>query len=136
METSYHRGKTDMAKPTIAEIAKELFEDIYAEIPEIKGILLATIEGLPLVYDFKEEQSAERVAALAASALGIGNRLMPLVGMEQVRDLSVSSASGRVHLYTAGASAALCVLTPKSINTGMLHLKAAEVARRFEEILT
>jgi uncharacterized protein len=135
-EETSHNQRTAMAKPTIAESAKGLFEEIYAEVPEIKGILLATAEGLPLVYDFKEEHSPDRVAAVAASAIGIGNRLMPLVGMEQVREISVSSANGRVHLYAAGPAAALCVLTPKVINTGMLQLKANEIARRFEEILS
>jgi predicted regulator of Ras-like GTPase activity (Roadblock/LC7/MglB family) len=124
-----------MARTTIADTARDLFEELYADIPEIKGILLATAEGLPLVYDFKEEQSPDRVAALAASALGIGNRLMPLVDMEQVREVNISNATGRIHLCTVGASAALCILTPKAVNTGMLHLKASQVARRFEEIL-
>jgi len=125
-----------MAKTTVSEAAKGLFEDLYAEIPEIKGILLATLEGLPLVYDFKEEQPAERVAALAASALGIGNRIMPLLGIDQVRELTATGAGGRFHLYSAGPSAALCILAPRSVNTGMLQLKATEAARRFEEILT
>jgi|WetSurMetagenome_2_1015567.scaffolds.fasta_scaffold472021_2 uncharacterized protein len=124
-----------MTKPTIAETAKHLFEELYADIPEIRGILLATVEGLPLVYDFKEEHSADRVAALAASALGIGNRLMPLVDMDQVSELSVSNASGRIYLCTVGASATLCILTPRGINAGMLHLKAGQVARQFEAIL-
>jgi len=130
-----HKDEACMSKPSIAEGSKELFAELYAEIPEIRGILLATVEGLPLVYDFKEEQSAERVAALAASAWGIGNRITPLLGTEQVRELSASGPGGRFHLYAAGASAVLSILTPKSINTGMLQLKASEVAQRFEAIL-
>jgi hypothetical protein len=118
-----------MATRSLAEEAKQAFQEIYADIPEVRGILIATFEGLPVVSDLKGGLSADKLAALTATALSVGKRIMPSLGMGEVTELTISSNEGKLFLYLVGSSAVLCILAPRGVNLGMMFLKAGEVAR-------
>lgn len=124
-----------MASSGLLDHAKSAFRDLYADLPEIQGIIIATSDGLPLAAELKDGASSDRLAALVATALSIGKRMMPSIGMSTVTEFSITTGEGRLFIYAIGDSAALCILTPKTVNLGMVLLKAGDVSKKLATVL-
>ncbi|MFC0618101.1 roadblock/LC7 domain-containing protein, partial [Deinococcus budaensis] len=76
-----------------------------------------------------------RVAAMAATALGLGKRINDTLGAGQLTDMSVSGATGQVYIYAAGTKGVLAVVTPPGMNLGLLHMEARDTAQGVADIL-
>ena len=50
-------------------------EALRNAIPELKGVLLASNEGLPIAHSFSNGADPNRVAAMAAAASSLGRRI-------------------------------------------------------------
>lgn len=100
----------------------------------IKGALITTAEGLPVAHTFRSNDDAERVAAMAATALGLGSRLNTTLATGALQEMSISGSLGQVYLYSTGRGA-LAVVAPGSMNLGVVHLQARQAAGRIAAIL-
>lgn len=124
-----------MANRGLNDEAKAAFEEIRQDIPEIKGMLIATLDGLPLAADVKGAVSSEKMAALTATAIGVGKRVTASLTMGDLTEVVISSAEGKLFLYLIGTSAVLCLLAPKNVNLGMIFLKAGEISTRLAAVI-
>ena len=119
----------------LTEEAKELFSDLIADIPEVIGVLLVSSDGLPIVEELKPGVNAERIAAMVASAVNLGKRISPTVGIGEVSEISIASTEGNLFLYTIGQMATLAILTPKVVNMGMIFFKSAGMIDSLTEMV-
>lgn len=119
----------------LTEQAKELFADLLTELPEVIGVLLVSSDGLPIVDKLKPGVNAERIAAMVASAVNLGKRISPTVGIGEVAEISISSTEGNLFLYTIGQTATLAILTPKAVNMGMIFFKSAGMIATLSQIV-
>ncbi|MFC3834633.1 MULTISPECIES: roadblock/LC7 domain-containing protein [Deinococcus] len=104
-------------------------------MPDVRGALVATSDGLPIAKSFSDNTDASRVAAMAATANGLGKRISDTLGTGTLSEMSVAGHSGQVFFYTAGARAVLAVVTPPDANLGLLHMEARETAQAVAAIL-
>ena len=100
---------------------------LRARMPQLTGVLAASIDGLVLAADTTEPES---VAALTAAALSVAQRLTETTGQGSFKELLVRGESGYVATYAAGASAVLTVLAEPRTNVGRLHLEARRAGAR------
>ncbi|MEU0372668.1 roadblock/LC7 domain-containing protein [Streptomyces sp. NPDC006283] len=100
---------------------------LRARLPQLRGVLAASIDGLVLATDTAE---AESVAALTAAALSVAQRLTETTGQGGFKELLVRGESGYVATYAAGSSAVLTVLAEPRTNVGRLHLEARRAGAR------
>jgi predicted regulator of Ras-like GTPase activity (Roadblock/LC7/MglB family) len=114
-----------MAK--LDEILKNL-EGLRAAIPELNGVLLASMEGLPIAHAFTNGEDPKRVAAMAAAAAGMGKRLTDSLHSGPLAEVCISGEGGQIFLYSIGTKAVLAVLGPNMINAGLIHLEARQSA--------
>ena len=52
----------------------QIITSMHRAIPELHGVMIASVDGLAVAHDFPEAD-AERMAAMAATALGLGTRI-------------------------------------------------------------
>lgn len=109
--------------------------NLRTAMPELRGALVATVDGLPIAQAMGDGTDANRVAAMAATALGLGKRINDTLGAGQLTDMSVSGASGQVYIYAAGNKGVLAVVTPPGMNLGLLHMEARDTAQDVAGIL-
>ena len=57
------------------EALKAQIEALRSAIPELKGVLLASNEGLPIAHSLSNGADPNRVAAMAAAASSLGRRI-------------------------------------------------------------
>jgi len=119
---------------TKQESIQELIRSLRQAVPEVMGAMIAASDGLPIAHDFPEAQ-ASRVAAMAATALGLGKRMTASLSLGELEEVVVRGKEGYLVVYGAGEKGVLAVAAPQGMNLGLLHLEAREVARRLREIL-
>ncbi|RJF71803.1 MULTISPECIES: roadblock/LC7 domain-containing protein [Deinococcus] len=108
---------------------------LRSSMPELRGALIATSDGLPIAQSFSDSTDANRVAAMAATALGLGKRINDTLGAGSLSEMSVSGLNGQVFIYSVGAKGALAVVTPAGVNLGLLHMEARDAAQAVASVL-
>jgi len=104
------------------------------DVPDIDGVMIASMEGLTIATDFSEEESA-RVAAVCAAALGLGSRIVRNARLGEVDEITVEGKDGKLLIYVAGPTGVLAVRTT-GVNLGLARLEAASAARQVGMILS
>ncbi|WP_202214736.1 roadblock/LC7 domain-containing protein [Methylacidimicrobium sp. AP8] len=103
-------------------------------VPELSAALVATTDGLPVAHSLNSGD-ANRLAAMAATALGLGRRICETFGGGEFRETSVSGLLGQMYIYSAGPKAVLGVVARPGANVGLIHLEAREGASEIAQIL-
>ena len=91
------------------DVLKGLLENLRNSIPELRGVLLASNEGLPIAHSLSNGSDPNRVAAMAAAATNLGRRISESMATGQLAEVSVRGEEGMLFVYAAG---------PKAVNSG------------------
>ncbi|WP_027483674.1 roadblock/LC7 domain-containing protein [Deinococcus pimensis] len=116
------------------EVLNATLSTLRANLPELKGVLVATADGLPIAQTMSAGTDANRVAAMAATALGLGKRIGDTVGSGVLTEMSVSGTDGMVFFYAAGRGV-LAVVAPAGMNLGLLMMEARDAATAVSSVL-
>jgi len=110
------------------EALKNHIETLRSSIPELKGVLLASNEGLPIAHSLSNGSDPNRVAAMAAAASSLGRRISDSLNTGALGEVSIRADEGVLFIYSAGPKAVLCVIGPQGSNAGLIHLEARGTA--------
>ena len=116
------------------EALKNQLEALRNAIPELKGVLLASSEGLPIAHSLTNGADPNRVAAMAAAATSLGRRVSDTMHAGTLSEVSVQADEGALFVYSAGSKAVLAVLSPNGGNAGLIHLEARDAAKQIGEL--
>jgi predicted regulator of Ras-like GTPase activity (Roadblock/LC7/MglB family) len=116
------------------EALKNHIEALRNAIPELKGVLLASNEGLPIAHSLSNGADPNRVAAMAAAASSLGRRISETMNAGTLGEVSVQADEGALFVYSAGQKAVLAVVSPQGGNAGLIHLEAREAAREIGQL--
>jgi predicted regulator of Ras-like GTPase activity (Roadblock/LC7/MglB family) len=119
---------------TKQEQITQLLEALKRSLPEVREAMVASPDGLPIAT-LGGQDTAARIAAMAATALGLGRRIAQTTQLGGMREVVVRGDQGYFVIYQAGEKGVLGITTPADANLGLLHLEAREVARALADIL-
>jgi uncharacterized protein len=117
-----------------AEALKIALESLRSAVPELKGVLLASNEGLPIAHAFTNGADPNRVAAVAAAASSLGRRVSESIQSGTLSDVAIQAEQGSMFVYSAGPKAVLAVLGPQDGNAGLIHLEARTTAQEIADL--
>ncbi|AXE37493.1 hypothetical protein JS278_00296 [Acidipropionibacterium virtanenii] len=103
-------------------------------IPELHGTMIASVDGLAVAHDFPEAD-AERVAAMAATALGLGKRITERTELGGLAEAVIRGDNGYLVVYSAGDDAVLVLQGPVDSNLGLMRIEARAAAVEIKQIL-
>jgi uncharacterized protein len=109
-------------------------ESLRSAIPELKGVLLASNEGLPIAHSLSNGAEPNRVAAMAAAASQLGRRVSDSISAGTLGEISIQAEEGALFVYSAGSKAILAVLSPQGGNAGLIHLESRAAAKDISEL--
>ncbi|WP_347240698.1 roadblock/LC7 domain-containing protein [Thermus sp.] len=115
-------------------VLQEAIRQLRQAVPEITGVMVASSDGLSLATDLPEAEAA-RVAAMAATALGLGKRIAQTTALGGLEEVVVRGGDGYLVVYSAGDKGVLAVAAPAGANLGLIHLEARQMAQRIAEAL-
>src|SRR5215471_5590542 len=116
------------------EALKGHIETLRNAIPELKGVLLASNEGLPIAHSLSNGGDPNRVAAMAAAASSLGRRISESMSAGVLGEVSIQAEEGALFVYSAGDKAVLAVLSPQGGNAGLIHLEARSAAKEISDL--
>ena len=117
-----------------AEALKNQIEALRTAIPELKGVLLASNEGLPIAHSLTNGAEPNRIAAMAAAATSLGRRISESMNAGVLGEVTVQAEEGALFVYSAGSKAVLAVLSPQGGNAGLIHLEARQAAKEIGDL--
>jgi predicted regulator of Ras-like GTPase activity (Roadblock/LC7/MglB family) len=113
---------------------KNNLETLRNSIPELRGVLLASSEGLPVAHSLSNGTDPNRVAAMAAAASSLGRRISESLSTGNLSEVSIRGEDGVLFIYSAGSKAVLAVMGPMGANAGLIHLEARGVAKEIGDL--
>src|SRR5207253_7513797 len=113
---------------------KAHLESLRNAIPELRGVLLASNEGLPVAHSLSNGNDPNRVAAMAAAASNLGRRISDSVATGVLSEVSVRGDDGMLFVYAAGPKAVLAVIGDKVSNAGLIHLESRAIAKDISDL--
>ena len=114
---------------------KLVLSAIRRAIPELHGVMIASQDGLAIAHDFPEAD-AERIAAMAATALGIGKRISERTNMGDLSESVIHGRNGYLVVYGTGEDAVLVMQGPIESNLGLMRIEARVAAVEIKQLLT
>lgn len=108
--------------------------DMRRSIPELYGVMVASTDGLSIAHDFPDAES-ERVAAMAATALGLGKRITERTNLGGMQETVVRGDHGYLVVYAAGENAVLVMSGPINSNLGLMRIEARAASAMVSQVL-
>ncbi|PIE99881.1 MAG: hypothetical protein CR979_02465 [Propionibacterium sp.] len=113
---------------------KVVISHVRRAIPELKGVMIASQDGLSIAHDFPENE-AERIAAMAATALGLGKRISERTSMGDLAEAVIRGQNGYLVVYGAGTDAVLVMQGPIDSNLGLMRIESRVASVEIKQLL-
>ncbi|MDO5084422.1 roadblock/LC7 domain-containing protein [Arachnia propionica] len=101
----------------------QVLDAIHTSVPELGGVMIASQEGLAIAHDFPEAD-AERIAAMAASSIGLGRRISERSGIGELAEVVLRGRTGYLVVYETGEDTILVMQGPLDANLGLMRIEA------------
>ncbi|CAF0692891.1 roadblock/LC7 domain-containing protein [Candidatus Methylacidithermus pantelleriae] len=118
----------------LADELNEILNEIRSALPEVTGAIVATSDGLSIAHSLSGGDPT-RVAAMVATALGLGKRICDTLGGGQFSEASVVGTGTQIFVYAAGTKGVLSLMARPGGNVGLIHLIARDAAQKIATLL-
>ena len=121
-------------QPTKSEQLAAIIASIREAIPELFGVIIASVDGLAVAHDL-QEADAERIAAMAATALGLGARIAERTNLGTLTETMIRGTQGHLVVYSAGNDAVLVMSGPLTANLTLMRIEARVATVQINSLL-
>lgn len=109
--------------------------DLLRALPEIEAAALVTVDGLPMASALPDGMNEDRVAAMSAALLSLGERAADGLGRGGLAQVSIEGEDGSVHLLAAGEEAVLVAVAAAGAKAGLVLFELRRTAAELGEEL-
>lgn len=104
------------------ELMVERLRDLQSTTPEIEASAVVSVDGLIIASSLPAGVEEDRVSAMSAAMLSLGERIAGELGRGILDQVYVKGAQGYVVLMSVGDEAVLTTLTRKNAKLGLIFL--------------
>jgi predicted regulator of Ras-like GTPase activity (Roadblock/LC7/MglB family) len=120
---------------TKAELLAAGLDDFLAVSPDVEAAAVVSADGLPMASALPPYVEEDRLAAMSAALLTLGERAASGLGKGELAQVFVEAAHGYVVLMAAGRSAVLVAVTSGSAKVGLVLFEMRKAATRIAEVM-
>ena len=120
---------------TKAELLAAGLDDFLAVSPDVEAAAVVSADGLPMASALPPYVEEDRLAAMSAALLTLGERAASGLGKGELAQVFVEAAQGYVVLMAAGRSAVLVAVTSGSAKVGLVLFEMRKAANRIAEVM-
>lgn len=114
---------------------QQLLSSFVSSTAEVQGASLVSMDGLPLYSALPAGSDENRVAAMAAALLALGERTLRELARGTLEQVLVKGSAGYILVIRAGADAVLEVITSQEAKLGLVLLEAGRCAKEAAQLL-
>jgi predicted regulator of Ras-like GTPase activity (Roadblock/LC7/MglB family) len=111
----------------------ERLRDLQASSGDVEGAAVVSVDGLSMASSLRAGTEEDRVSAMSAAMLSLGERISSELGRGELEQVMVKGENGYVILTAVGEEAVLTVLARKEAKLGLIFL---DVTRAVEALTT
>lgn len=113
-----------------------ILQNFVSSTSDVQGAALVTPDGLPLASTLPAAMDEERVSAMSAAMLSLGERIGGELARGTIERLFVEGQKGYGILTSCGEDAVFLVLASDSAKQGVLMLEIKRAVSELKLILT
>ena len=130
------KTKNSIDRPMInSESLNSILQNFVNGVNDIQGAAIVTPDGLSLSSVLGAGMDEERVAAMSAAMLSLGERISTELARGTVDRILIEGDTGYGFLTNCGSDAVLLVLAHQSAKQGILQLEIKRLASELKSIL-
>ena len=108
---------------------------LLAATPELEAAAVVSFDGLPMAAALPPPMEEDRVAAMSAALLSLGERAAAGLGRGELSQVYIEGDAGTVFLVSAEDEAVLVAVASKGAKTGMMLYEVRRAAAVVAEVL-
>jgi predicted regulator of Ras-like GTPase activity (Roadblock/LC7/MglB family) len=102
--------------------------DLLAQAPEVEAAAVVSFDGLPMASALPATMDEDRVAAMSAALLSLGERAAEGLGRGGLNQVYIEGETGTVFLVSADDEAVLVAVAAKGAKVGMMLYEVRRAA--------
>lgn len=110
-------------------------KDLQASTPDIEASAIVSVDGLIMASALPAEVEEDRVSAMSAAMLSLGERIAGELGRGLLDQVYVRGANGYVILSAVGEEAVLTVLARQDAKLGLVFLDMRRAAEDLNRLI-
>ena len=124
-----------MAERSRTERLVRRLQELQMNTPDVEATAVVSVDGLTMASFLPAGVEEDRVAAMSAAMLSLGERIASELGRGILDEVYVKGESGYVVLRAVGEEAVLTVLARQQTKLGLLFLDMRRASEDLEAIL-
>ena len=123
-----------MAKSRTEQLVARL-RDLQVSSGDVEAAAIVSVDGLPLASSLPGGIEEDRVSAMSAAMLSLGERISTELGRGLLQQVYVKGENGYVILNSVGEEAVLTVLARKEARLGLIFLDIGRTVQDLETLI-
>jgi len=108
---------------------------MQAASPDIEASAVVSVDGLIIASALPEEMEEDRVSAMSAAMLSLGERISAELGRGSLEQVFIKGGEGYVILTSIGAEAVLTALARQNSKLGLIFLEMQRAVKDLEQVV-
>jgi predicted regulator of Ras-like GTPase activity (Roadblock/LC7/MglB family) len=113
----------------------ERLRDLQASSPEIEASAVVSVDGLSIASALPHEVEEDRVSAMSAAMLSLGERIASELGRGSLDQVYIKGEKGYVILMSVGEEAVLTALAREEAKLGLIFLDMRRAAESLARLI-
>jgi predicted regulator of Ras-like GTPase activity (Roadblock/LC7/MglB family) len=113
----------------------ERLRELQRNTPDVEASALVSVDGLTIASALPSGVEEDRVSAMSAAMLSLGERIAGELGRGGLDQVYVKGAGGYVLLAAVGTEAVLTVMARSTAKLGLIFLEMRRAAEDLERLL-
>ncbi|HEX3052851.1 MAG TPA: roadblock/LC7 domain-containing protein [Aggregatilineaceae bacterium] len=123
-----------MAKSRNDQLAERL-RDLQVSSPDVEAAAIVSVDGLSMASSLPANIEEDRVSAMSAAMLSLGERIASELGRGSLEQVYVKGERGYVILSAVGEEAVLTVLAREQAKLGLIFLDMSRAVKELEKLV-
>lgn len=117
------------------ELIMARLRDLRAITPDVEASAVVSVDGLTIASDLPADVEEDRVSAMSAAMLSLGERIATELGRGTLDQVYIRGGEGYVILMSIGDDAVLTALARKGAKLGLVFLDMRRAAADLRGLL-
>jgi predicted regulator of Ras-like GTPase activity (Roadblock/LC7/MglB family) len=109
--------------------------DLQASSPDVEGSAIVSVDGLSIASALHREIEEDRVSAMSAAMLSLGERIASELGRGILEQVYIRGENGYVLLMAVGEEAVLTVMARQEAKLGLILLDMKRAVKDLEALI-
>lgn len=117
------------------DLMVDRLRDLQLNTPDVEASAVVSVDGLTIASSMPADVEEDRVAAMSAAMLSLGDRIAGELGRGVLDEVYIHGNDGYVLLTSVGVEAVLTVLTRQQAKLGLVFLEMRRAAEDLQKLV-